>query len=231
MAGPYTGEATCPGHVAVPPTKPPSSAHGLPPCRPLWLHGREARVPDPLEGRHDLPRHATPSPRSDLDQAGSTSPRSSKPSPLSVLPYKLEPQASTRAPRPLPASRARPTVDPPPPPPYSPIQAAHGLVHPIWQLPDPSPSALARRNCLERSPNFHWHRRDPPNDEPPSPAFLHTNQPIERKFLGLLKLSDPSATSFPHRNMNAGDQTRRRPPLSVEPPLRTTSARPKTTGR
>ena len=119
-------------------------AHGLPPSHPLWLHGREARVPDPLEGRHDLLRHATPSPRSDLDQAGSTSPRSSKPSPLSVLPYKLEPQASTRAPRPLPASRARPTVEPPPPPPYSPIQAAHGLLHPIWQLPDPSPSALPR---------------------------------------------------------------------------------------
>ena len=112
--------------LAAPPTKPPSSAHGLPPCRPLWLHGREARVPDPLEGRHDLPRHATPSPRSDLDQAGSTSLRSPKPSPLSVLPYKLEPQASTRAPRPLSASRARPTVEPPPPPPYSPIQAAHG---------------------------------------------------------------------------------------------------------
>ena len=34
-------------------------AHGLPPGRPLWLHGREARVPDPLEGCHDLPRHAT----------------------------------------------------------------------------------------------------------------------------------------------------------------------------
>jgi hypothetical protein len=39
------------------------------------------------------PAITTPSPRSDLDQAGSTSPRSPKPSPLSVLPYKLEPQA------------------------------------------------------------------------------------------------------------------------------------------
>ena len=90
-----------PGRPRVAPRpKPPSSAHGLPPGRPLWLHGREARVPDPLEGRHDLPHHATllasrhdavatfrPRPsRFDL-------PRSPKPSPLSVLPYKLEPQA------------------------------------------------------------------------------------------------------------------------------------------
>ena len=38
------------------------------------------------------PAVMTPLPRSDLDQAGSTSPRSPKPSPLSVLHYKLEPQ-------------------------------------------------------------------------------------------------------------------------------------------
>ena len=39
------------------------------------------------------PAVTTPSPRSAIDQAGSTSPRSPKPSPLSVRPYKLEPQA------------------------------------------------------------------------------------------------------------------------------------------
>ena len=171
------------------------------------------------------PAVTTPSPRSDLDQAGSTSPRSPKPSPLSVLPYKLEPQASTRAPRPLPASRARPTVEPPPPPPYSPIQAAPGLLHPIWQLPDPSPSALARRNCLERSPNFHWRRRDPPNAELHSPAFLCTSRPLEWNPIALLKLSDPSAPSFPHRSMATGDQTHRRPPLTADPPPQTLSRR------
>ena len=67
--------------------------------------------------------------------------------------------------------------------------------------------------------------------EPLLPAFLCTSRPLEWNSITLVKLSDPSAPSFPHRNMNAGDQTRHRPPLSVEPPLRTTSARPKTTGR
>ena len=116
---------------------------------------------------------------------------------------------------------APPLSNPRAPRPSSPH--ADPLQH-ILQFPEPPDSPRSAAAAQYR-------RRDPPNDEPPSPAFLHTNQPIERKFLGLLKLSDPSATSFPHRNMNAGEQSHRRPPLSVEPPLRTTSARPKTTGR
>ena len=128
--------------------------------------------------------------------------------------------AATQAP-PWSHRLATPLSNPSKPRPASPHT---GPLQRILKCPEPPDSPRSAAAAQYR-------RRDPPNDEPPSPAFLHTNQPIERKLLGLLKLSDPSATSFPHRNMNAGDQTRRRPPLSVEPPLRTTSARPKTTGR
>ena len=69
----------------------------------------------------------------------------------------------------------------------------------------PSPSSLSYlrhcsppRACLEH-PGHHCHGcRARLAAEPPSPAFFHTNQPPERKLLGLLKLSVSSAPSFPH---------------------------------
>ena len=63
--------------------------------------------------------------------------------------------------------------------------------------------------------------------ELPSPAILPLSRAPERILLCLLKLSDPSAPSFPHWNIATSDQSHRRPPVSVEPPLRTTSTPPK----
>jgi len=191
------------------------------------------------------PRHAPPRntpPMASRSPATSPSPSLARPSPGRCVPARPPPpplpikgtarpfareparrpaiSAATQAP-PWSHRLATPLSNPSKPRPASPHT---GPLQRILKCPEPPDSPRSAAAAQYR-------RRDPPNDEPPSPAFLHTNQPPERKLLGLLKLSDPSATSFPHRNMNAGDQTRRRPPLSVEPPLRTTSARPKTTGR
>ena len=61
--------------------------------------------------------------------------------------------------------------------------------------------------------------------ETPPKAFLCTSRPLEWKLIGLLKLSDPSSPSFPHRSMDAGEQSHRRPPLAVAPSSPTTPAR------
>ena len=210
--------------------------------KPHWppLDSPQTSSPGAARPRH-APLLATPSPwPSDVpsprpplaSRPAPAAPSSARPPPPplpikgTARPFAREParrpaiSAATQAP-PWSHRLATPLSNPSKPRPASPHT---GPLQRILKCPEPPDSPRSAAAAQYR-------RRDPPNDEPPSPAFLHTNQPIERKFLGLLKLSDPSATLFPHRNMNAGDQTRRRPPLSVEPPLRTTSARPKTTGR
>jgi len=62
-------------------------------------------------------------------------------------------------------------------------------------------------------------------------AIHAPNQPLKWNPIALLKLSDPSFPSFPHRSMDAGEQTHRRPPLSADPPPPTLSRRATATQR
>ena len=72
---------------------------------------------------------------------------------------------------------------------------------------------------------------DPANAELHFPAVLRPNQPLKWNPIALLKLSDPSFPSFPHRSMDAGEQTHRRPPLSADPPPPTLCRRATATQR
>ena len=230
---PYAGA----GHLAAPRVAPPPKTAPAPLVLPQPTFSGAPELATPpfplLRAPRGWPPCHAPSPRPPLaSRPALAAPSSARPPPPplpikgTARPFAREParrpaiSAATQAP-PWSHRLATPLSNPSKPRPASPHT---GPLQRILKCPEPPDSPRSAAAAQYR-------RRDPPNDEPPSPAFLHTNQPIERKFLGLLKLSDPSATSFPHRNMNAGDQTRHRPPLSVEPPLRTTSARPKTTGR
>ena len=233
-ATPYAGAGHLGGQVPSPRPRPPRAPLVLPQTTfPGATRARHApppflRSPRRLPWPAELPRPCAPPPAP--SSPANSPPARPPPPPLPIKgtarPFAREParrpaiSAATQAP-PWSHRLATPLSNPSKPRPASPHT---GPLQRILKCPEPPDSPRSAAAAQYR-------RRDPPNDEPPSPAFLHTNQPPERKLLGLLKLSDPSATSFPHRNMNAGDQTRRRPPLSVEPPLRTTSARPKTTGR
>ena len=104
-------------------------------------------------------------------------------------------------------------------------------------LSSPSPSSTpikrpSRALSHARAKHGGRHCRSPrPNAELHSPAFLCSSRPLEWNPIALLKLSDPSSPSFPHRSMDAGEQSHRRPPLSADPPPPSTSRRAKTTIR
>ena len=104
-----------------------------------------------------------------------------------------------------------------------------------------SPTPFSTLRTREPSPGLPCVQNHPPATiaaaqaelavETPPKAFLCTSRPLEWKLLGLLKLSDPSPPSFPHRSMDAGEQSHRRPPLTADSPTPTLSRRAKTTGR
>ena len=122
----------------------------------------------------------------------------------------------------------------PPPPARLNRPPPDGALHSQERPPSPSPPIKRpQAPCarLER-PIHHCHGcRARLAAEPHYPATLSPNQPPERIALDPVNLPSPAAPSFCRRSTTAPEQTRRHLPLSVEPPLRTTSAPPTTTQR
>ena len=129
-----------------------------------------------------------------------------------------------------------------------PVGHCHARAPPLTGSPpthllcsEASPSPFSTPCTREPSPGLPCIQNKPPTTiaaaqadlavETPPKAFLCTSRPLEWKLLGLLKLSDPSSPSFPHRSMDAGKQSHRRPPLTADSPTPTLSRRAKTTGR
>ena len=129
-----------------------------------------------------------------------------------------------------------------------PVGHCHARAPPLTGSPpthllrsEASPSPFSTPRTREPSPGLPCVQNHPPATiaaaqaelavETPPKAFLCTSRPLERKLLGLLKLSNPSSPSFPHWSMDAGEQSHRRPPLTADSPTPTLSRRAKTTGR